>query len=205
MFFNAEIPSFSNEDILLRTPKMSDFSQWQQVRIKNKNYLTPFEPRWHDIDLTKQSFKQRLKRQKKSMQEKTEFVFFIFLKQQSVQKLVGSISLSNIRYRAAYHVNIGYWMSEENSNKGIMSKSLALLLPFIFEDLKLQRANAACLIHNIASRKLLEKNGFEEEGLAKKYLQIDCQWRDHVLYGLTKESYLQRKFLNNQENYPLEI
>ena len=38
-------------------------------------------------------------------------------------------------------------------------------------------------------RRVLEKNGFREEGFAENYLQIDGNWRDHVLFGLTRERY----------------
>ena len=41
----------------------------------------------------------------------------------------------------------------------------------------------------MASRRVLEKNGFREEGFAENYLQIDGKWADHVLFGLTRERY----------------
>jgi ribosomal-protein-alanine N-acetyltransferase len=56
--------------------------------------------------------------------------------------------------------------------------------------LQLNRVHAACLPDNQASRRVLEKNGFREEGFAENYLQIDGNWRDHVLYGLTRGRYL---------------
>jgi ribosomal-protein-alanine N-acetyltransferase len=43
------------------------------------------------------------------------------------------------------------------------------------------------LPHNQASRRVLEKNGFHEEGYAEHYLQIDGKWADHVLFALTRE------------------
>ncbi|MBN9336185.1 GNAT family N-acetyltransferase, partial [Devosia sp.] len=60
-------------------------------------------------------------------------------------------------------------------------------LRFIFETLDLHRVHAAFLPHNMASRRVLEKNGFVEEGFAERYLQIDGRWEDHVLMGLTRE------------------
>ena len=40
---------------------------------------------------------------------------------------------------------------------------------------------------NAASRAVLAKVGFREEGLLKRYLQVDGAWRDHLLMGLTIE------------------
>jgi ribosomal-protein-alanine N-acetyltransferase len=62
-------------------------------------------------------------------------------------------------------------------------------LPFVFDTLDLHRIHAAFLPGNTASRRVLEKNGFVEEGFAEKYLQIDGRWEDHVLFGLTRERY----------------
>ena len=53
--------------------------------------------------------------------------------------------------------------------------------------LDLHRVHAAFLPSNIASRRVLEKNGFVEEGYAERYLQINGRWEDHVLMGLTEE------------------
>jgi ribosomal-protein-alanine N-acetyltransferase len=64
---------------------------------------------------------------------------------------------------------------------------VGVLLPFFFDTLGLHRLHAAFLPHNAASRRVLEKNGFREEGYAENYLQIDGKWADHVLFGLTRE------------------
>ncbi len=48
---------------------------------------------------------------------------------------------------------------------------------------------AARLPHNDASRRLLAKSGFREEGYARAYLCIDGSWQDHVLYALLREEW----------------
>jgi ribosomal-protein-alanine N-acetyltransferase len=70
---------------------------------------------------------------------------------------------------------------------GYMSESLLALLPFAFERLGLHRVEAACLPHNQASRGLLRKIGFHEEGFARQYLRINGTWQDHVLYALLRD------------------
>ena len=60
-------------------------------------------------------------------------------------------------------------------------------MPFVFELLGLHRLEAACIPENEPSRRLLLKLGFHEEGLARRYLQIDGQWRDHVLFALLED------------------
>ena len=51
---------------------------------------------------------------------------------------------------------------------------------------QLRRMEAACLPHNAASIRLLEKTGFEREGYAREYLCIDGRWQDHLLYALLR-------------------
>ena len=107
--------------------------------------------------------------------------------------LVGGLTLSNIRRRAAQHVNLGYWMGQHFAGKGLMTEAVATVVPFAFNSLGLHRIHAAFLPTNAASRRVLEKNGFREEGYAENYLQIDGRWADHVLFGLTREQHDRRR------------
>jgi ribosomal-protein-alanine N-acetyltransferase len=68
-----------------------------------------------------------------------------------------------------------------------MTEALQVLLPYAFDRIGLHRVEAACLPQNAASRGLLLKLGFVEEGYARRYLRINGSWQDHVLYGLLKE------------------
>ena len=62
--------------------------------------------------------------------------------------------------------------------------AVRLALSFAFGHLGLQRVEAACLPHNEASIRLLERVGFRKEGLARRYLCINGRWQDHVLYAI---------------------
>jgi ribosomal-protein-alanine N-acetyltransferase len=61
------------------------------------------------------------------------------------------------------------------------------ILPFVFQTLGLHRVEAACIPENEPSRSLLLKLGFKEEGLARRYLQINGVWRDHILFALLED------------------
>ena len=68
-----------------------------------------------------------------------------------------------------------------------MYAALTTMLPFVFQVLALHRLEAACIPENEASRALLLKVGFREEGRARRYLQINGEWRDHVLFALLED------------------
>ena len=66
-------------------------------------------------------------------------------------------------------------------------RSVRTILRFAFHSLHLHRVEAACLPHNTASIRLLEKVGFRKEGYARSYLCIDGRWQDHVLYAIVSD------------------
>ncbi|MBU1174655.1 MAG: GNAT family N-acetyltransferase [Alphaproteobacteria bacterium] len=193
IFAPDRTPELIRGELLLRAARPSDYAEWRDVRLASHAFLKPFEPRWSEVDLSPAVFRERLRRNRREAEAGTEFSFFIFNRACGQHGLCGGLTLSNIRRRAAMHGNLGYWMNVDSAGKGIMTEAVHMLLPFAFNDLELRRLNAACLPDNTASRRVLEKNGFREEGFAEAYLQIDGIWRDHVLYGLTRDRYLKSR------------
>ena len=71
-----------------------------------------------------------------------------------------------------------------SGRRGYMKEALDILIPSLFLDLQLNRIEAATLENNLASKNLLKKIGFKKEGNLRKYLKINGEWQDHVLYSL---------------------
>jgi ribosomal-protein-alanine N-acetyltransferase len=182
-------PQLHGERVVLRAPQPRDYRAWRNLRYESRGFLKPFEPRWTEADLGRGVYFARLKRGQLEAMQGTDYTFFIFVDEGRKEELVGGITLSNIRRRAAQFGTLGYWMGERWAGKGLMTEAVGALLPYAFEGLNLHRVHAAFLPHNMASRRVLEKNGFREEGFAEKYLQIDGRWADHVLFGLTREQF----------------
>lgn len=175
------------ETITLRTPEMSDFEQWVELRLNSETFLRPFEPAWSADDLTILSFRKRVEYYKSRQRDGSAYSFF--LKSCQDEKLLGSLTLSNIRYGVISSGSLGYWIGQPFARNGHMAEAMRVLLPFAFKTLKLHRLEAACLPENYASVALLQKNGFQEEGLARKYLQINGVWQDHLLFALLEDEY----------------
>jgi ribosomal-protein-alanine N-acetyltransferase len=68
-----------------------------------------------------------------------------------------------------------------------MHSAVRALIPFIFATLGMHRIEAACLPSNEPSKSLLHKAGFRQEGIARKYLQINGEWQDHALFALLED------------------
>lgn len=180
-------PVLEGPHVVLRPPRSRDYDAWRGLRRASRDFLKPYEPRWTEADLNRQAYGARLWRGRQEARRGTDYAFLLFEKTPRGDKLVGGLTISNVRRRAAQFATLGYWMGEEFAGRGLMTEAVGVLLPYFFDTLALHRLQAAFLPHNQASRRVLEKNGFREEGYAEHYLQIDGKWADHVLFALTRE------------------
>ena len=98
--------------------------------------------------------------------------------------LVGQITLGGITYGALRSAHIGYWIDERYAGRGIVPRSVQLVVRHAFENLRLHRLEINFRPENEASRRVAEKSGFAYEGERKSFLYIDHGWRDHLSYVL---------------------
>jgi ribosomal-protein-alanine N-acetyltransferase len=184
-FPGGQQPIVRGEGVYLRYPRMADYLQWSRLRGDSRAFLSPWEPIWSPDELTKSAFRRRLKRYAKETRQDTAYAFFVFRKDDDA--LLGGCTLSNVRRGVTQCCALGYWIGERFARQGYMFSAVKALIPFIFSTLGLHRIEAACLPENAPSRSLLVKAGFREEGLAKRYLQINGEWSDHVLFALLED------------------
>jgi len=166
----------------IRPPKPGDQAQWLSLRRESRNFLRPFEPSWPRDALTSAGFRRRMKRIQTEWQAETGYGFLVFRNDDSA--LVGGVTLANVRRGVTQSSSVGYWIGVPHARQGYMFEALQLCLDFGFRTLNLHRIEAACLPENQASRGLLEKSGFQEEGLARRYLFIAGEWQDHIVYAM---------------------
>ncbi len=181
VLWSDPLPVIEGKGVLVRIPQMSDWSDWARLRGESRTFLEPWEPVWPADDLTRGSFRRRMRRYSTEMRSDLGYPFFVF--RASDRALVGGITLNNMRRGVAQAVSLGYWIGAPHARKGYMSAALAALLPFAHGTLRIKRIEAACLPHNAASVRLLEKLNFRREGYARQYLCIAGEWQDHLLYA----------------------
>jgi ribosomal-protein-alanine N-acetyltransferase len=175
-------PLVRGDGLYLRPATPSDFSAWARLRTASRSYLEPWEPVWPEDDLTQAAFRRRLRRQEEDISRDEAYAFLIF--DQTSDELLGGLTLGGIRRGVSQTGTLGYWMGAQHAGRGRMTRAVSATVEFGFGKLRLHRVEAACIPHNAASIALLERNGFHREGLARSYLKIDGQWRDHVLFAL---------------------
>jgi ribosomal-protein-alanine N-acetyltransferase len=178
-------PVLSAGGLLLRPPQIQDYAAWSRLREHSREFLTPWEPCWSNDELSRAAFRRRLKYYQRDIEEEGGYAFF--LHRVHDKALLGGISLSNIRRGVSQSCSIGYWIGITHARQGIMTAALKPVLGFVFNTLALHRLEAACMPHNEASVRLLERAGFKREGLARRYLKINGVWQDHWQYALLDE------------------
>lgn len=175
-------PLVRGEGLLLRAPSIADFPAWAALREESRDYLRPWEPAWPDDDLTRAAFRRRLAVYEREMDLGNAWPFFIF--READGTLVGAVTLSNVRRGVAETGTLGYWIGRPHAGRGHATAAVRAVCRFAFESVGLHRVEAACVPDNLASRRVLEKAGFEHEGRARAYLKINGAWADHLLFGL---------------------
>lgn len=73
------------------------------------------------------------------------------------------------------------------TGRGVATAAVALAVDHSFGPMGLHRVDATVRPENGASRAVLARVGFREEGLLRRYLDVDGDWRDHLLVALTAE------------------
>ncbi len=100
-------------------------------------------------------------------------------------RALGQIHLSQMARAPFCNAMLGYSIDAANEGQGLMREALAAVLADAFnERVGLRRVQANVRPENTRSLALLDRLGFEREGLAREYLFIDGAWRDHVLTAL---------------------
>lgn len=187
-FFRRDFPALKGERVTLRMPVPGDYREWAALRAESRVFLEPWEPRWASDEFERPAWRQRLSRYRKDFADGTAAAFFIF--EAGGGKLVGGITIGNIRHGVAQSGQIGYWIGERFAGKGFMLEALLLVSRFAFDTLRLHRVEAACIPDNMRSIRVLEKAGFRREGLLRSYLRINGNWQDHYIYALIADDQL---------------
>jgi ribosomal-protein-alanine N-acetyltransferase len=95
--------------------------------------------------------------------------------------VVGRINLNNVVHGVLASGSLGYWVDHAHLRRGLATALVDHACTRALE-MGLHRVDASTLLHNVASQRVLLDNGFEQYGMAPKYLFIAGEWQDHNLY-----------------------
>ena len=156
---------------------------------RNQAHFQPWDPPQPDGFLTLRWQRQRLLQHRRAFAAGDAFRYWLRLKDDP-GRIVGQVHFSSIVRGAFHSAMLGYQIDEALQGRGLMHEALQAGIAEMFSPrVRLHRLQAAHLPENVRSAAVLARLGFEPEGLAKRYLFINGQWRDHVLNALLNPNF----------------
>jgi ribosomal-protein-alanine N-acetyltransferase len=178
--------------VLLRPLQTEDFDAWREVRRRNVDWLTKWEPErlpgQPDTVEDRDAFAMRCSARQRERQLATGYGFGIFVD----GDFAGEINLSSLQRGPFQSCYVGYWVDERHAGRGLVPEALVAVIRFAFDELRLHRLQIAIIPRNTASRRVVEKLDIRDEGTALRYLEINGVWEDHVRYAITAEEWAER-------------
>ena len=102
-------------------------------------------------------------------------------------ELVGQLNVSGIVYGSLSSAQLGYWVAERVAGMGVTTTAVALATDYCLKSLGLHRMEICIRPENPASLRIVEQLGFRYEGLRRRSIHINGDWRDHFAFALTQE------------------
>ena len=155
---------------------------------RNMEFFRPWLPAYGPDFFSERFHQLWLKRDAEELKAGRQLKLFIFEREDTkLTRVIGDISFSNIVLGVLRSCFVGYKIDRQENSKGYMTEALAHAIQYMFEVRQLHRIEANIMPRNLASQRVVEKLGFEQEGLSKSYLKINSVWEDHLRYALINE------------------
>jgi ribosomal-protein-alanine N-acetyltransferase len=157
---------------------------WRDVRARNAEWLRRWDatappgaqPRAH-------TFSSMVATMRRAARAGSQLPFAIDYQ----ERFVGQITVNNVIRGSAQFASVGYWIDQRVAGRGLMTRAVAMVIDHCFSQVGLHRIEVAIRPENHASLRVVDKLGIPLVGLAPGYLHIDGEWRDHLLFGITRE------------------
>ncbi|WP_353472567.1 GNAT family N-acetyltransferase [Salipiger sp. H15] len=181
--------------VMITTPRTearlvseSDAAPLRAYYLRNAAHLEPWEPRrpagFHDAA----AWQARARAHAAEAAEGRAFRFVARLRGEV--EVLAVANFTNVVRGPFLACTLGYSMDAAHQGRGLMHEVLAAVIPWLETEAGLHRIMANHLPENARSAALLARLGFEVEGRARDYLQIDGRWRDHVLTARINDAIL---------------
>lgn len=193
----AAAPRLFGRRVMLRPLGTQDFPAWSEVRVRNDDWLTPWEPRRpvpeFDPTTNRNAFNSRCAARERDAANGLSYGFGLFVTVNGDDRFCGEVNINHVLRGAMQTATIGYWVDRAYAGRGLVAEGVVVVAEFAFEQLLLHRLEICIVPRNHNSRRVMDKLAIREEGVAVRALEINGTWEDHVRYGLTLEEWRQRR------------
>jgi ribosomal-protein-alanine N-acetyltransferase len=179
-------PSLLSAPVGLRPLVTRDARSWREARVRNADWLRPWEPTNPETPLYQSSLGPYVAMVRTMRREARHGITLPWVVTYG-GRFAGQLTVGNIIWGSARTGSVGYWIDQEFAGLGVTPTALAMAMDHCFHMVGLHRIEATIRPENRASRRVVEKLGFHEEGIRRRCLHVDGAWRDHLCYALTAE------------------
>jgi ribosomal-protein-alanine N-acetyltransferase len=159
---------------MIRPIQPEDAEELAALHAANREFLAPYQPVRPAEFFTADGQRERLARQLADGAHP-----FAILDGDAI---AGAINVFHIVREVLQSCTIGYWIDHARNGRGLATGAVEDVVAYAFGELGLHRAEAATLVDNIGSQRVLEKAAFERIGVARRFLFINGDWRHFVLF-----------------------
>lgn len=170
----------------VRPVRLRDARAWSAIRSRDERHLAPWEPDSPGLWAHRNSVAEwpaRWSALRSQARRGLALPFAITVD----GEFAGQVMVGNLIRDPLWSAYVGYWVGSHAVRGGVTTAAVALVLDHCFGPVGLHRIEATVRPENVPSRRVLEKLGFREEGLFRRYLNVDGAWRDHLCYAVTVE------------------
>lgn len=173
-----------SQGVRLRPVNAADRRQWREVRQRNTAWLQPWDATVPPgSNARPRTFGSMVRAMRRSAVAGHQLPFAIEIE----GDFVGQITVNNVIRGSAQFASIGYWIDERVANRGVVTRAVAMVIDHCFGPVGLHRIEVAIRPENHASLRVVDKLEIPLLGLAPAYLHINGDWRDHLIFAITRE------------------
>ena len=179
-------PNLLAAPVALRPLATRDAAAWREARVRNADWLRPWEPTNPETPLYQSSLGPYVTMVRTMRREARRGITLPWAVT-FADRFAGQVTVGNIVWGSARSGSVGYWIDQDYAGMGVIPTTLAMALDHCFSVMGLHRIEATIRPENRASRRVVEKLGFRDEGIRRRCLHVDGDWRDHICYAMTAE------------------
>lgn len=168
--------------ISLRYMELDDITELLALEERNREFFQNYTGLRKDDFYTLEGQKNRIIQAKLSSENDQAYSYVI--EEKATGSIVGIIALTGVLRHSLQSAWVGYFLDREVNGRGYMTEAVKQVVAIAFSKLNLHRLEAGVMPHNLRSMHVLEKAGFEKEGIARKNVKINGKWEDHMILSI---------------------
>lgn len=177
-----------SERLLLRTSDPALAAPILSYYSRNRVFFSTAEPAFPEEYYTL-SYQTNMQLQEVRRMENGQSAYYYFSLLHEPERIIGSMSFANIRKEPYLSTVFGYDVDEEEQGKGYTTEACSAAMKHLFTRSRIHRVEARVLPENKASIRVLEKLGFQYEGIERSSILIRGSFHDHLRYSYINEDF----------------